>query len=307
VLPRLIFFDLDGTLLASGAVLRRRTIAAVQAAAAAGATIALATGGFTARTGLIADLLGAGAAGHVWRIAHNGAAVSDPTGLLVHSQATPPAAVAAVLAAAGPRLWVTFETADPAGQTHAYYAGRLRPELAHLIWGPQPDPWIEDDPAGVPTGLEPRWDWRRARRAPHEPGSSVLGCWCIGTPRALASLDALAPRQQLCGARYLAWGKRLGQILDRPRLQLDGRDVGALRASKGAASEWLCRHLGVDLSEAAAFGDSDNDLDLLERVGVPVAMANATHGALTRAKIVAPTNDEDGVAVVLERWLGSRG
>ena len=87
-------------------------------------------------------------------------------------------------------------------------------------------------------------DWRRARSVAQEPGSSVLGCWCIGTPTALAALDTLAPNRAFHGARYLAWGKRLSQILGRPRLQLDGRDVGALAASKGAAGAWLCGHLG---------------------------------------------------------------
>jgi hypothetical protein len=191
--------------------------------------------------------------------------------------------VAAVLAVAGRRIWTTFETAGPDGQTHAYYAGRLRPELAHLIWGPQPGDVDAAAADGIHTGLEPRWDWRRARRAHQEPETAVLGCWCVGTPQALAPLDNQAPNQVLHGARYLAWGKRLAQIVGRPRLQLDGRDVGALEASKGAAAEWLCRHLGLPLAQAAAFGDSDNDLDLLERAGTAVAMANATADARARA------------------------
>src|SRR5439155_3478744 len=115
-----------------------------------------------------------------------------------HCRPTPPAAVAAVLAAAGPRIWATFEMADTAGQTHAYYAGRLRPELVHLIWGPQPGAadalaghGIATGAAsiaasnGIATGLEPRWDWRRARRVHQDPETKVLGCWCIGTKRAL--------------------------------------------------------------------------------------------------------------------------
>ena len=302
-LPPIIFLDLDGTLLASGAVLRRRTVAAVQAVAAAGAIIVLATGGFGARTRLIARALDQGQPDHVWCISHNGAAIWDPAWLLVHCLPTPPGAVAAVLAVAGRRIWTTFETAGPDGQTHAYYAGRLRPELAHLIWGPQPGDVDAAAADGIHTGLEPRWDWRRARRAHQEPETAVLGCWCVGTPQALAPLDNQAPNQVLHGARYLAWGKRLAQIVGRPRLQLDGRDVGALEASKGAAAEWLCRHLGLPLAQAAAFGDSDNDLDLLERAGTAVAMANATADARARAGLTAPSNDEDGVAAILERWL----
>jgi hydroxymethylpyrimidine pyrophosphatase-like HAD family hydrolase len=306
-LPRIIFFDLDGTLLASGAVLRRRSIAAVRAAHACGATIVLATGGFSARTRLIASLLTGSETPHVWSVAHNGAAIWDPVGTLAYCRPTPPAAVEAVMRAAGPRLWATFETADNGGATRAYYAGRLRPELVHLIWGPQPDPVAPEDGGGVSTGLEPRWDWRQARGAAQDPGSAVLGCWCIGTAGALRPLDRHSRGEQLDGARYLPWGKRLGQILGRPRMRLEGRDVGALEASKGSAAAWLCDRLGIPLSEAAAFGDSDNDLDLLARVGTPVAMANATAACRARARIIAPPNDEDGVAHVLEAWLARPG
>ncbi len=281
----MLFFDLDGTLLASGAVLRRRTVQAVRAAAAQGATVVLATGGFSARTHLIARALADRTPYGVWRVAHNGAAIWDPSGNLVYAVPTPTTAIHAVLATAGRSVWATFETVDRHGATHAYYAGRLRPDLVHLIWGPQPgEAALAAAEDGVHTGLEPRW--------------------CIGSPAALAPLDALAPNQALCGARYLHWGKRLAQILDRPRVRLAGRDVGAIDASKGAAARWLCGHLGVAPADTAAFGDSDNDLDLLEFAGTAVAMANATPEAKRRASVIAPSSDEDGVATILEQWIG---
>jgi len=301
----MLFFDLDGTLLASGAVLRRRTVQAVRAAAAQGATVVLATGGFSARTHLIARALADRTPYGVWRVAHNGAAIWDPSGNLVYAVPTPTTAIHAVLATAGRSVWATFETVDRHGATHAYYAGRLRPDLVHLIWGPQlGEVALADARDGVHTGLEPRWDWRRARTVPHAAGVRVLGCWCIGSPAALAPLDALAPNQALCGARYLHWGKRLAQILDRPRVRLAGRDVGAIDASKGAAARWLCGHLGVAPADTAAFGDSDNDLDLLEFAGTAVAVANATPEAKRRAAVFAPSSDEDGVATILEQWIG---
>src|SRR5206468_12507884 len=140
-----------------------------------------------------ARVLSEGTPHGVWRIAHNGAAIWDPSETLVHAEPTPLAALRAVLAAAGPGLWATFETVDDRGATHAYYAGRLRAELVHLIWGPQPGEFASDDGHdGIHAGLEPRWDWRRARAAPNGAGVRVLGCWCIGSPAAVAPVDAQA-------------------------------------------------------------------------------------------------------------------
>lgn len=319
--PAAIFFDLDGTLLAPGAVLTRPTTAALAAAAAAGTTLVLATGGFSGRTHLIARTLAASVPGGVWAITHNGAAVWDPAGRLVNHRPMPAAAVETALASAGRRLWVTYEAVHgapaggPAGgeqRTGVYYAGRLRREIVTFLWGPQAPPVAAGAagpaPGGVAVGLEPRWDWRRARSPGVYRDGAVLGCWCIGSPLGLAPLDAIARAGdgRLEGARYLPWSKRLGQFIGRPRLALLGRDLGAADASKGAAAGWLCDRLGIDRTQTAAFGDADNDVELLAFAGFAVVMANATPQVLPLGDLVAPTNREDGVAQVLQDWLRAR-
>lgn len=55
----------------------------------------------------------------------------------------------------------------------------------------------------------------------------------------------------------------------------------------------------MDPSEAVAFGDNYNDVDMLEAVGLGVAVANAPDEVRRRAGRVAPDNDHDGVARVL--------
>ncbi|HEX2032659.1 MAG TPA: HAD family hydrolase [Chloroflexota bacterium] len=308
--PRAFFFDLDGTLLAPGARLTRRTVEAVRAAAECGAAIVLATGGFSARTHLLASILHRHLSGGVWSVTHNGGAIWDPEGRLVHHCPTPRGAVAAALAMAGPRIWVTYETVDRAGCTAVYYAGRMRHQLAPLLWGPQ----AGEGESGLPleadsqqrdiaVGLEPRWDWRRARSPQSYEDGRILGAWCVGSPQALATLDAQARDGSLYGARYLPWSSRLGQILNRPRLRLVGRDIGAAQATKGNAAAWLCDHLGLDPADTAAFGDGDNDLELLAFAGTAVAMANATPRARAAATLMAPANSEEGVARVIYRWL----
>ena len=67
--------------------------------------------------------------------------------------------------------------------------------------------------------------------------------------------------------------------------------------------EALCRHLGLDLLEAAAFGDGTNDLTMIQKAGVGVAMANDAPDVLQCADLVAPSNRENGVAQILEQWF----
>jgi HAD superfamily hydrolase (TIGR01484 family) len=76
-------------------------------------------------------------------------------------------------------------------------------------------------------------------------------------------------------------------------------------ASKGSALRELCRRLGVDRRAVAAFGDGENDVEMLRWAGRGIAMAQAAPEALEAADAVTATNDEDGVAVELERLLAS--
>jgi len=72
---------------------------------------------------------------------------------------------------------------------------------------------------------------------------------------------------------------------------------------KGSGLSAVCGYWGVDLEAVVAFGDGENDIPLLRRAGLPVAMANAAPALCTMARVVAPSNDADGVAVVLKRLL----
>ena len=65
--------------------------------------------------------------------------------------------------------------------------------------------------------------------------------------------------------------------------------------SKGTALVWLCEHLGIPVSSAVAFGDEDNDASMLQAAGRGVAMANATEAVRVVADHVAECNDDAGV------------
>jgi hydroxymethylpyrimidine pyrophosphatase-like HAD family hydrolase len=62
--------------------------------------------------------------------------------------------------------------------------------------------------------------------------------------------------------------------------------------------------LGISLAQTAAFGDADNDADLLRAAGVGVAVANATPACRAAADFIAPHHDADGVAEGIGRVLG---
>ncbi|MCF2526450.1 HAD family hydrolase [Yinghuangia soli] len=70
---------------------------------------------------------------------------------------------------------------------------------------------------------------------------------------------------------------------------------------KSVGLSLVARRLGVKAAETIAFGDMPNDLSMLRWAGYGVAMANAHPDLRAIADEVTGTNDEDGVAAVLER------
>jgi Cof subfamily protein (haloacid dehalogenase superfamily) len=78
-------------------------------------------------------------------------------------------------------------------------------------------------------------------------------------------------------------------------------ELSAVGVSKAAALAELCDELGLTAAEVVAFGDYLNDLPMLAWAGHAVAVANAHPDVIAEADEVTASNDEDGVALVLER------
>lgn len=74
-------------------------------------------------------------------------------------------------------------------------------------------------------------------------------------------------------------------------------------ASKGQALSHLCRQLRIDHSEVMAIGDNDNDISMFQYAGISVAMGNATAAAQETAEFVTKSNDENGVAAALLKYV----
>ena len=80
-------------------------------------------------------------------------------------------------------------------------------------------------------------------------------------------------------------------------------EINAAGVNKGKAMIELGKVLGIPKEEIMAFGDGDNDLKMLKEVGVGVAMENAIPSVKEAADYITLTNDEEGVARFIEKYV----
>jgi Cof subfamily protein (haloacid dehalogenase superfamily) len=78
-------------------------------------------------------------------------------------------------------------------------------------------------------------------------------------------------------------------------------------SSKGTALEFLAPRLGIALADVIAVGDNLNDLEMIRTAGLGVAMGNAPAEVQSHADYVTATNDNEGLAVVIERFILTDG
>ena len=74
-------------------------------------------------------------------------------------------------------------------------------------------------------------------------------------------------------------------------------------ASKGNAARFIAEKLNIPPAEIIAIGDQRNDIPMLKFAGLGVAMANALDEVKAAADYITLSNDEDGIADVIERFV----
>jgi len=84
------------------------------------------------------------------------------------------------------------------------------------------------------------------------------------------------------------------------KIILEAMPVGA---DKGQTLKFLVEQLGIEKSEVMAIGDGNNDVEMLEYAGIGVAMANGTEAAKNSAKYITDTNENDGVAKAIYKYV----
>ncbi len=80
-------------------------------------------------------------------------------------------------------------------------------------------------------------------------------------------------------------------------------EINKKGTNKGKGLERLCSALKISLNEVMAFGDEENDIEMLKIVGFSYAVKNASDAVKAAAKYVTESNDDDGVAVEIEKIL----
>lgn len=102
--------------------------------------------------------------------------------------------------------------------------------------------------------------------------------------------------------------ERLGQI---PGIYITTSVPRLVEISHGACGKhralmFLAERLGVSREETAAFGNADNDAEMLAWAGTGVAVENASEACKESAKIITKHYAQDGVAEVIRGWLGDQ-
>ncbi|MFC0847236.1 Cof-type HAD-IIB family hydrolase [Streptomyces noboritoensis] len=273
VVPRLIATDLDGTLLRDDKSVSERTVAALAAAEEAGIEVFFVTG----RPARWMDVVSEHVHGHGLAICGNGAAVVD-----LHDGAEEHrfVKVRPLDRAAALDVVEILRAAAPGTSFAVEQTGGLHHELAY-------PPMLMDAASSI------------------APAEKLLAedADTVGEPilKVLAHHPELAPDDFLALARK-AVGARAEITRSSPTALLEISGPGV---SKASTLELCCAERGITPAEVVAFGDMPNDVEMLTWAGTSYAMGNAHPDVVAAASGHTVANNEDGVAVVIERILAS--
>ncbi|UQX02051.1 Cof-type HAD-IIB family hydrolase [Streptomyces sp. RerS4] len=269
--PRLIATDLDGTLLHDDKSVSLRTVAALAAAEEAGIEVFFVTGRPARWMDVVADHVH----GHGLAICANGAAVVDLHAgrEFVQVRDLPRATALKVVEA--------LRTAAP-GTSFAVE------RTTGINYEPDYPPFFQDPGATVATVeklLNEEFD---------DGAGPVL--------KLLAHHGELSPDAFLELARSAA-GRHAAITRSSPTALLE---ISGLGVSKASTLALCCAERGISPEEVVAFGDMPNDVEMLGWAGTSYAMGNAHPDVIAAASGRTVANNEDGVAVVIERILADR-
>ena len=101
----------------------------------------------------------------------------------------------------------------------------------------------------------------------------------------------------------LDFQRDFGDRLYITRTQIEYIEFMNPQVSKGPALKALAARVGVPMRLVVAFGDSYNDMSMMDAVGFSIAMGNAIDELKDSAHYITESNDNDGVAQAVERLL----
>jgi Cof subfamily protein (haloacid dehalogenase superfamily) len=258
--------DLDRTLIARDEMLPPRTEAAIRAARAAGIHVIIATGRMF--VSVRPYVLQAGIEEPV--VCYQGAVVAEPeTGRWLRHEPIPVAVGReAIEAIVAEGFHVNVYVGDE------LFVGRITPEARGYA---DFQGLVIHEVGDLAAWLE-------------EPPTKIVS---VGEPELLDGLEARL-KERFASRLYIS--KSLPFFLE----------IASPEVTKGSGLQFLAEHLSFSAERTVAFGDGENDIELLEWAGFGVAVANAHERVLAVADFVCPPVTEEGVAQVIEAVLDSR-
>ncbi len=80
-------------------------------------------------------------------------------------------------------------------------------------------------------------------------------------------------------------------------------EINQKGVSKGNALRTICKKLNFSMDQVMAVGDSLNDMSMIQKAGVGIAMGNAQEIVKNAADWITETNEKDGVAKAIRHWV----
>lgn len=262
--PALVAIDFDGTLLRSDGTLSERTVRAVHDVVQTGVRVMVVTGRPPRWLAPIAELLG-----------HRGVAI-----------------------AANGALVVDLATSEVLDSTHLDVAAarvvieRLRARYPATTFGVErPDGFAHE--RGYPRGI------RNSERMPQVAYADSVDELLAEPPvKILARMTGVEIDEAAEQAVTVLDGVASVYFSGADLLEIAAADVSKASTLARVAARW-----GIGSETVLAFGDMPNDIPMLEWAGRAVAVANAHPTVRAIVDEVTASNDDDGVARVLERLL----
>jgi len=267
----LLACDIDGTLLRSDGTASPRTLQALRLAQAHGAMVVIATGRRIASTTPVAHRLGI----HSPCIAHCGAVIYNPSdeSILMSKQIPRHTALVACRIASGVGADVAVHESVHSGRSIFVTTPRELEDAA------------EHWPFMMPYYRLAN-DFEQACRT-----DPVQLCVTADT-QAIRSLTQQLACDMPKSLSVVDYG-----IVENGKHMVD---VFAWGVDKALGLAFVADLYGIAQPETAGFGDSVNDIELIRHAGLGVAMGNAPDDIRRVADVIAPSNDDDGVAAVIE-------
>ena len=260
---RLLLSDVDGTLVTPDKKLTPRTVEAVQALRDADVLFAITSGRPPRGMEMLVEPLALSTP----IAAFNGGLMVEPDLEVVSQRLVPEAVVASVI--------------------------ELLRSFGLVVWVYRGADWLLEDPHGPHVARE--------ESTVQFPPTVVEGFEHATTE--VAKIVGVSDDHDAVAAAEKAGQEALGDHLSVARSQPYYVDVTHPHANKGAVVHFLSARYGIPEKEIATIGDMPNDVLMFAHSGLSIAMGNAHGGVQRAARRVTTSNEEDGFAHAVERFI----